>query len=901
MAFEKQLPEWKEKGMKPPQNKLDEGWKAQDKPPAAWLNWQMNSTYEALNELQQHAVDGRDVSAVPSANSIVRLDGEGHLNEQALANAKSKAIQFKPGVQVIESDIDTSLKVESITGRTLVNLFGSNGDMKNISWLRPYDARISIDTTVADTGGHCLKIIAGNDAAQVTKGGVAYVADMPFKSGKNYVAIARIKNGTGIHAYMNIPGHDATSKLILNRDRFEIVWLKFRPTFDTTTNFDIVVNGTNGVNAYCDSMRMYEISDEEFAALDGLSSDDIAERYPYVDGMTNVTNPYVIVKSENLLPPFTDWGNMHAGIKLISELFSFTMKTAAKDEASVYMPAKVGDTYTLSATHSGRIGVNAWDAMGNTIGTESVVPYTSAQTVTFTLPVGTVQMSVHFGNVIGEGVNDYLKSCDFKNPLLTIGSTPIPFQPQKRSMWAVEAQLAANPITGAAADVLYTGDDGIPYVLEKWEKVTLDASITYRHADTGAGYKTIFTESLNPTKKDTAFVTKYDGKMLHRKLQGEMITAADEHVLTDAADPNANILVFSVSNSDSGWGDAYTPTTDEIKAYFDGWKMYASNGSPTLPYNRTDGTLKMWCYRHPKGADGLAGGTSTVPAEQAPINELWTPYRLQYLKALPSVVPVENYETGAVLAAGSNVVEVGSGIVIREKAQFTKGTAGENAYYWNSKAYATTSRHPVAHIWHVYANSTSVRGFVRSANSDAHGMERAAIWAAEYDPTSTYSATYTMLVPTIAATINVKAAANIRGTVAELVGHVGDVERRLTVVETQSDNKKSHWIKLTSLNGWVNNAGFEAAYRREKNTVYVIGGLALGTTAKETSLLKIPRVDAPDKRTSVSAVTFDINAVNTKAVQLILETNGNLYIDSSSGTAGQFIHFNFSYISEVKI
>lgn len=62
MAFEKELPQWKEKGVKPPQSKIDEGWKVQDKPPAAWLNWQMNKTYEALKEVHEKAAEKTDVT-----------------------------------------------------------------------------------------------------------------------------------------------------------------------------------------------------------------------------------------------------------------------------------------------------------------------------------------------------------------------------------------------------------------------------------------------------------------------------------------------------------------------------------------------------------------------------------------------------------------------------------------------------------------------------------------------------------------------------------------------------------------------------------------------------------------------------------------------------------------------
>ncbi|MEQ7051101.1 hypothetical protein ABN764_10605 [Paenibacillaceae sp. P-4] len=71
MAFEKELPQWKEKGVKPPQSKLDEGWKVQDKPPAAWLNWQMNKTYEALKEVREKAAEKEHVQAA----KITRDDG----------------------------------------------------------------------------------------------------------------------------------------------------------------------------------------------------------------------------------------------------------------------------------------------------------------------------------------------------------------------------------------------------------------------------------------------------------------------------------------------------------------------------------------------------------------------------------------------------------------------------------------------------------------------------------------------------------------------------------------------------------------------------------------------------------------------------------------------------------
>lgn len=62
MAFQKPLPEWKQPGIRPPESKIKEGYQVLDKPPAAWLNWQMNTTYEALQELQEKAAEKEDVS-----------------------------------------------------------------------------------------------------------------------------------------------------------------------------------------------------------------------------------------------------------------------------------------------------------------------------------------------------------------------------------------------------------------------------------------------------------------------------------------------------------------------------------------------------------------------------------------------------------------------------------------------------------------------------------------------------------------------------------------------------------------------------------------------------------------------------------------------------------------------
>ncbi|WP_241735041.1 phage tail protein, partial [Paenibacillus alvei] len=64
MAFEKELAEWGAKGIQPPESKRAKGWEVEDRPPADWLNWQMNRTYEAIKEIQEKAAEKEEVTKV---------------------------------------------------------------------------------------------------------------------------------------------------------------------------------------------------------------------------------------------------------------------------------------------------------------------------------------------------------------------------------------------------------------------------------------------------------------------------------------------------------------------------------------------------------------------------------------------------------------------------------------------------------------------------------------------------------------------------------------------------------------------------------------------------------------------------------------------------------------------
>ncbi|MCG7409033.1 hypothetical protein MH117_16570 [Paenibacillus sp. ACRRX] len=115
MAYEKELPEWKAKGVKPPQSKLDEGWKVQDKPPAAWLNWQMNSTYEALQELQEKAVNKNGDTLTGKVIVDNELKAKGISVTQGYFEVNSYGAEY--GIGKLQSFYDANNKTWKINGR----------------------------------------------------------------------------------------------------------------------------------------------------------------------------------------------------------------------------------------------------------------------------------------------------------------------------------------------------------------------------------------------------------------------------------------------------------------------------------------------------------------------------------------------------------------------------------------------------------------------------------------------------------------------------------------------------------------------------------------------------------------------------------------------------------------
>lgn len=116
MGFNEDLPVWLAEGIEPSESQKRDGWKEGVKPPAQWHNWWMNTSYEALKELQEKAET---------------KEGSKAKSDKALSDAKQYAIPKTEkgsagGVAKLDSDgkvIDANGnpvegKVKSVNGET---------------------------------------------------------------------------------------------------------------------------------------------------------------------------------------------------------------------------------------------------------------------------------------------------------------------------------------------------------------------------------------------------------------------------------------------------------------------------------------------------------------------------------------------------------------------------------------------------------------------------------------------------------------------------------------------------------------------------------------------------------------------------------------------------------------
>ncbi|MGG0718665.1 hypothetical protein ABE096_13870 [Robertmurraya massiliosenegalensis] len=336
-------------------------------------------------------------------------------------------------------------------------------------------------------------------------------------------------------------------------------------------------------------------------------------------------------------------------------------------------------------------------------------------------------------------------------------------------------------------------ENGVLKKIERFKELILDGNLVWEFSASRTGYKTVRTKNISNSIPFNVFdvVVKYDGKTFRLLADFNHSTRDQAYITGDGT------FIVSISNVDSGWGQDYTPTADEFKAYFLGWKMFDQIGSRYDPYNGV--AIKAWCPRYTDGTLGEETYT-TLPIES---HQNWQPYRLLYQLATPQRVTVPT-KGMAMLEEGENAVKLRQGIVVRERVIPHVSTT--MVFINRSESPTGILRHKAKKIFSVFKNDDVASEWVIEQNPLSHGEERAFAVLSDIDPTATYYVTYEILPELTAQADNVE------------VEYSQNIK---SIVEEHTEQLKVHEDRLDGLPDFIANTSGIVESGRNANGYYV--------------------------------------------------------------------------------
>ncbi|PJN56108.1 hypothetical protein PAEVO_28310 [Paenibacillus sp. GM2FR] len=783
-----------------------------------------------------------------------------------------KDVVLNAGIQTLNAQRRAAFSLSGIKGRTIVNRMGRHGELNSINQWIAYGGTIQVasNEAILTSNGTASnpQIYNFNIGLAPSVGDKLFfrakaLSDTPLNyfrltlydgNNKKHVGVSDILN-PDINKYYDIGCIvTITQEMIDNWSAISIRVASYYPSTVT------------GAISKFSQLAVYKIPSDSSANVD-----ELLKLYPYVNSVQPVRNPYAIRYGENLLPPFNEWTlNSYASgkVKFISPYaFSVTAAGVAGqyEQLSYTLPSKAGIMYTIHKKGTvNRINVRFFDSTDTLISNVTNVTDDS-DTLTFTTPENTVKLTVILNSTI-EG--EYTLS----EPMLTLGTEAKTFKPREDSMLALQTDLFADPLTGANADEVFE-KDGQYFKLAKWKKTIINGSEDVSYGSSASGYKTIRLPKVDRDFSAGFYITKYDGK--HLTYSYNAVTGADQF----RQGPGESFLFLTVSNTDSGWGDNYTPTADEIKAYFMGWRM--RNWNDLLPYNGTG--EKAWGTA---ASGGASNWTATLPTTMAAD---WTLYQLVYQLATPTVEPIVS-EGVLTFNEGDNQIEVGTGIVVREGAVFAAETPTSGYSYNAVVPGAGQAKYKVRDFLNVYESSRPISGYTKTLRT-THNGAAIALPRGLFNASAAYSVTYLMLDTSPIVPFSGSYAANEKGMLQELTDAVQQNATAVSVLmNKKADKDAPGWIMPTLLNGWVNFSTVynEAGYTKTSNGwVHFRGIIRNGAVGQ--NIFVLPAGFRPSKMVILGAISHNNTTYIPSAVRVY--PDGSVLLD-----VGSFYHLSLESV-----
>ncbi len=463
------------------------------------------------------------------------------------------------------------------------------------------------------------------------------------------------------------------------------------------------------------------------------------------------------------------------------------------------------------------------------------------------------------------------------------------------AMLAFDTELLAPPVPAddAERDRLEQGVDGQYYKNSNWiKRIVNDQSWSWGFSSDGnrTGYKKVY--AIIQGIAASVYAIKYNGDLIPQ-VAGDISDYGANKVYVNAGN---GVLEYSIAQADSGWGDNYTPTVDEIKAYFFGWRMYNADAAidGTISYNGSG--VKAWGYRVGRSSNNLAGGTTTLPTTLAPN---FTPYELMYRRSSKASIPIAS-EGSLTLMQGNNTIEVGTGLILRESVW--PQISGEFHWINGNTLVSSAAKNRVRNFLQIYRNGRSdlwkYLGFSTDTDRNTYGLQQAQIPIDRYDPDSTYSASYLLMENYPTVIFQGSTAKNENRILIDLIRNMQQTTRRVGVIESRKVEKdaSSVWIKPTLLNTWSSDSNNPILYRKKDNTVSLTGVVLNGITGVGSIIFRLPEGYRPRQENHFASYTYQISDGAFGLAEIITKVNGDVILGQGGKSYLSFAGISFSII-----
>ncbi|WP_339308817.1 hypothetical protein NSS98_21115 [Paenibacillus sp. FSL E2-0274] len=716
-------------------------------------------------------------------------------------------IVLSAGQQILNATKNARLQGLKVQGRTLIDLLGGAGSGESlVGWTQNGTTATTLSSTQKRSGSTAFKFSPSAGASYITKDFTS-----PLDASKYYVMAGWVFIESYVDGSLNLALRDvgtmtARYNMSINVSllgQWQFVYFKI-PTNNTLlgTGYRLTAGSTgSGTNVtYMDEIRLYAVSAADYAAIGTTITGEAIDRLlPYVPpGINGVDGLWVRRYGKNLLPPTPSLlGSIATPIGPYDLIFASSSANQVSRVVGEVIPNTV---YTLSVKHNATIRVVGGDTAVN------VVNSTTAQTVTFNSGANTTLYITLVCTAIG--------TFYFKDWQLEIGSTVSPFQPREDSLIAFGGvELHANPTDGSEPDILREVN-GRYEVTKLWREMVLDGSLSWGYHASTTGAKGVYANLLAPaaiaagaSPNTAAIAIKYNGNSLPR--DGN-VNIADTYAINSVS---SRVYVV-VSSTDSGWGDSYTPTSDEIKAYFNGWRMY-TDGQPAATNVYSGTGTKAWAKKNDAGGIVEASGVFVVPLTSN--DSLTGRYQLLYRLAAVTMETVQ--EDGSLsLLEGDNFIEVGSGYVSRERATPVWESTGNKYHLNNAGLIGNTLKYRADKILRIFRDSRQDDRWMVLDFVSAFGKQLATIPAADYDPSASYSVSYIKLDKSPVPSVSGFYAATEKAQLHDLTDAVIEISSAVsTLAAKKAEKDAGPWITpSTLLNGFTGN---QLSYRKNGNYV----------------------------------------------------------------------------------